>query len=77
MSMYSSDPLMYLMWGSTFIVANVLAIKYTAAASLVASKCFYLHDIFPSNRWMKPVISKYQYLSLTTHVIAREVLCLE
>lgn len=75
--MYSSDPLMYLMWGSSFIVANMLAIKYTAAASLVASKCSYLHHIFPSSRWVRTVISNYQYLSLTTHVIAREILCLE
>lgn len=75
--MYSSDPLMYLMWGSSFIVANMLAIKYTAAASLVASKCSYLHHIFPSSRWVRTVISNYQYLSLITHVIAREILCLE
>jgi len=73
MSMYCSDPLMYLMWGSSFIIANMLAIKYTAAASLVASKCSYLHHIFPSSRWVRTVIRKYQYLSLTTHVIAREV----
>lgn len=66
MSMYSCDPLMYLMWGSSFIVANMLAIKYTAVASLVASKCSYLHHIFPSSRWVRTVISKYQYLLLTT-----------
>lgn len=75
--MYSSDPLMYLKWGSSFIVANMLAIKYTAAASLVASKCSYLYPIFPSSRWVRTVISKYQYLSLITHMIAREVLCLK
>lgn len=72
--MYFSDPLMYLMWGSSFIVANMLAIKYTAAASLVASKCSYLHPIFPSSRWGRRVISKYQYVSLTARVIASEVL---
>lgn len=74
MSMYSSDPLMYLMCGSSFIVTNMLAIKYTAAAALVASKCSYLHRIFPSIRWVRTVISKYQYLSLTPPAIAREVL---
>lgn len=74
MSMYSSDPLMYLMWGSSFIVANMLAIKYTAAASLVASKCSYLHHIFPSSRWARTVISKYQHLSLTPQEMDREVL---
>lgn len=73
-SMYSSDPLMYLMWGSSFIVANMLAIKYTAAASLVASKCSYLHHIFPSSRWARTMISKYQHLSLTPQEMAEEVL---